>query len=491
MTAPVIHWFRHDLRLADNPALSAAVASGAPLIAVFILDETTPGAWAPGAASRWWLHGSLAALDRTLRRRGGALTLRRGPALEALMKIVRETGARQVTFTRGYGPHAAPQEAAIAEELGRDGVACRRFGGALLFEPEAVATKDGRPFRVFTPFHKATRALEISAPVPAPAAIHPPSRAPDSDVLDDWALLPTKPDWSGGLRESWNPGEEAAKTRLEAFLSDAMERYGTDRDHPGTAGTSRLAPHLHFGEIGPRQCWHRIRHAMDAGGGRDVGAAAFLRELVWREFSTHLLHHWPSLPDRPFRDDFERFPWRDDDASRAAWQRGQTGYPIVDAGMRELWHTGWMHNRVRMVAASFLIKHLLIPWQRGEAWFWDTLVDADLANNAANWQWVAGCGADAAPYFRIFNPVLQGQKFDADGAYVRRWVPELSKLPDKFIHQPWAAPAAILAAAEVSLGDTYPQPIVDHAAARQRALAAVAQIRASSGGGTEPRSTCL
>jgi len=483
--APVIHWFRNDLRLADNPALSAAAASGAPLITVFIFDEVTPGVWAPGAASRWWLHHSLTALDQALRQRDGALALRRGPAVDTLLQVVRETGAEQLTFTRGYGPHAAPQETEIAEALAKVGVACKRFGGALLFEPEAVATKAGRRFRVFTPFYKACQSQPVGDPVSSPEAIRPPSRPVASDNLADWALLPTTPDWAGGLRETWTPGEDAAKARLEDFVRNAMGRYAGDRDRPGVPGTSRLSPHLHFGEIGPRQCWHRIHHAVGSSGSKDKGAEAFLRELAWREFSTHLLHHWPTLPDQPFRAEFANFPWRDDDASTAVWQRGRTGYPIVDAGLRELWNTGWMHNRVRMVAASFLIKHLLIPWQRGEAWFWDTLVDADLANNAASWQWVAGCGADAAPYFRIFNPVLQGQKFDADGAYVRRWVPELAKLPNKFIHQPWAAPAATLTDANVTLGDTYPHPIVGHAAARRRALDAFAQIRSASGSGRD------
>ena len=482
MTAPVIHWFRHDLRLTDNPALSAAAASGAPLIALYIFDDETPAAWSPGEASRWWLHHSLSTLGENLSRRGGALTLRRGPAVDTLLQVIRESGAQQVTFTRGYGPLAAPQETEVADMLAEIGVACRRLGGALLFEPEAVATKDGRPYRVFTPFYNACRAQPVGDPVPGPDEFRPPSRLPSSDTLTDWPLLPVAPDWASGLRDTWTPGEDAAKARLDTFIRDAMGRYATDRDIPSVKGTSRLSPHLHFGEIGPRQCWHRVRHALGSGGSGHTGGEAFLRELGWREFSTHLLHHWPTLPDQPFRADFAKFPWRDDAESVAAWQRGRTGYPIVDAGMRELWHTGWMHNRVRMVTASFLIKHLLIPWQRGEAWFWDTLVDADLANNAASWQWVAGCGADAAPYFRIFNPVLQGQKFDADGAYVRRWVPELATLPDKFIHQPWAAPAAILAAANITLGETYPQPIVDHPTARRRALDAFAQTRSSTTG---------
>ena len=481
MTAqPLIVWFRQDLRLADHPALTAAVESGAPVIPVYVLDDATPGRWALGGASRWWLHHSLAALQRDLAARGADLLLRRGPALEALTALVEETGARAIHFSRCYEPHAAKLESDLAEALGGMGVACRRFGGGLLFEPEAVVEQAGKAYRVFTPFWKACLGMpEPKAPLPAPEAIEPASPWSAGDDLADWRLLPTAPDWSTGIAEAWTPGEAAAGERLHRFLDRAVAAYRDDRDRPDRPATSGLSPHLHFGEIGPRQVWHVARAAANRSGAPGVasGAFAFLREVGWREFSYHLLHHWPDLPSEPFRPDFAAFPWRDDAAALEAWQRGRTGYPIVDAGMRQLWHTGWMHNRVRMVVASFLVKHLLVPWQEGEAWFWDTLVDADLANNAASWQWVAGSGADAAPYFRIFNPVLQGEKFDPDGAYVGRWVPELADLPAKYIHQPWTAPNDVLEQAGVKLGDTYPAPIVDHKAARARALAAFQALK--------------
>ena len=474
----VIHWFRQDLRLEDNPALAAAIASGAPVIPVFILDDETPGPWAPGGASRWWLHHSLAALDAGLRVSGSRLILRRGAAASALARLAAETGASTITFTRTYEPHNAALESEIGKALGEDGIKLRRFGGNLLFEPEAVRTGAGGPFKVFTPFYKACLAgPPPKAPVPAPGTIPAPAAFPISDRLEDWELLPTHPDWAGGLREAWAPGEAGAARRLDRFLDEAVVRYGPDRDRPDRAGTSRLSPHLHFGEIGPRSVWHRVSLFAEAEAAAAPGAQAFLRELVWREFSHHLLHHWPAFPEAPFRPDFARFPWRDDPEGLLAWQRGRTGYPIVDAGMRELWRTGWMHNRVRMIAASFLVKDLLVPWQDGETWFWDTLVDADLANNAASWQWVAGCGADAAPYFRIFNPVLQGEKFDPDGTYVKRWIPELEGLSAKFVHRPWEAPPDTLVAAGVTLGGTYPAPIVDHGMARRRALDALAILK--------------
>ncbi len=478
MPDTVIHWFRQDLRLEDNPALTAAVASGASVIPLYILDDETPGQWRPGGAGRWWLHHSLAALDAGLRERGSRLVLRRGVAAGVLPQLVAETGASAVTFTRAYEPCNAALESGIERALDKDGITVRRFGGNLLFEPEAILTGSGGPFKVFTPFYKACLAgPPPKAPVPAPETIPAPGTFPPGDCLEDWDLLPTRPDWAGGLRESWVPGEVGAAGRLDRFLDEAVVRYGTDRDRPDRMGTSRLSPHLHFGEIGPRTVWHRVSLFADADGAAASGAQAFLRELVWREFSHHLLHHWPEFPEAPFRADFARFPWREDPEGLRAWQRGRTGYPIVDAGMRELWETGWMHNRVRMIAASFLVKDLLVPWQDGEAWFWDTLVDADLANNAAGWQWVAGCGADAAPYFRIFNPVLQGEKFDPDGRYVKRWVPELAGLSAKFMHRPWEAPPEVLEAASVVLGGTYPAPIVDHGMARRRALDALASLK--------------
>jgi deoxyribodipyrimidine photo-lyase len=469
---PVIVWFRRDLRLADNPALSAAAATGRPVVAVYILDE--PGPWPMGEASRWWLHGSLRALAAALEKLGAHLILRRGKSQAVLDALIGESGAEAVYWNRCYEPHAIARDSAIKAALKTRNVAAESFNGALLFEPWALRTQTGAPFKVFTPFHKAAlRAPSPRAPQPAPKALNAMTHVVPSDTLASWGLRPTTPDWAGGLRAAWTPGEAAALDRLTAFLDRAVAGYAQGRDLPGEARTSRLSPHLHFGEIGPHQVWHAtLAHEQNA------GTASYLRELIWREFAHHLLYHFPTLPEAPLRGEFARFPWRTDAAALSAWRRGRTGYPIVDAGLRELWATGWMHNRVRMIAASFLVKHLLLPWQAGAAWFWDTLVDADLANNAAGWQWVAGCGTDAAPYFRVFNPVLQGEKFDHGGEYVRRWVPELAGLPDAWIHQPWAAPADVLARAGVRLGITYPAPIVGLGEGRNRALKAFQRIKA-------------
>lgn len=478
MTAsPILLWFRQDLRLADNRALAAACETGRPVLPVYILDDESPGVWRMGGASRWWLHHSLAALARDLSQFGCPLVLRRGPTVETLERLIGESGAEAVYATRAYEPWARVAEKKLAET----GVGFKRFAGSLLFEPEALTTKSGTPFRVFTPFWKACRAGPPPKPLlPRPVAIAAPNAVPASDRLEDWALLPTRPDWAGGLREAWRPGEAGARNRLADFLDGPVADYADDRDRPDRAGTSRLSPHLHFGEISPQQCWHAAAARIDAAPETAQGAESFLRELAWREFSYHLLHHWPDLPEVPFQPRFAAMGWADDAASLSAWQRGRTGIPIVDAGLRELWRAGWMHNRVRMIAASLLIKNLQIDWRAGEAWFWDTLVDADLANNAAGWQWIAGSGADAAPYFRIFNPVLQGRKFDPDGTYVGRFVPELAKLPAKHIHAPWEAPADVLAAAGVRLGETYPEPIVDLRMSRQRALDSYAALREES-----------
>ncbi len=474
---PVILWFRQDLRLADNPALADAVRGGV-VLPVFIHDPETAGAWSPGGAGRWWLHHSLASLAASLAARGSRLILRRGPARQVLDELLEESGADTVVWSRQYEPWATARDSDIKAWLKGRGVAARSHNAALLHEPWTIRTKDDRPYQVYSPFWRACRASgEPPAPVPVPGTLTAPDRWPQSDLLDDWQLLPTKPDWAGGLRTAWSPGEAGALTRLEAFLDRALHTYKDDRNRPDLDATSSLSPHLHFGEIGPRQVWHATRARMERAGRAEAQAEHFLKELVWREFSYHLLFHFPDLPETPLNRRFAAFPWADDNDLLHAWQKGRTGYPIVDAGMRQLWHTGWMHNRVRMIAASFLVKDLLIPWQSGEAWFWDTLVDADLANNAASWQWVAGCGADAAPYFRVFNPVLQGQKFDPNGAYVRHWVPEIAALPDRWVHSPWEAPAGVLADAGVRLGQTYPRPIVDHAIARQAALAAFEAIR--------------
>jgi deoxyribodipyrimidine photo-lyase len=481
---PVIVWFRNDLRLTDHRALTAALATGAPVVPLYIHDLQASDRWASGGASRWWLHHSLQALTRSLQARGGDLVLRAGPADRVLAEVAAETDAGAVYFSRAYEPWARAAEEAVKQRLGSDGIEVKRFAGAMLREPEEVRTKAGEPFKVYTPFWRASIALGPPArPLPAPDAIamavRGKGRKLTSERLEEWRLTPSKPDWAGGLRATWSPGEEGAHARLDAFLATGLAGYADRRNLPAVEGTSRLSPHLHFGEITPHICWHRASEANRAAKGADIGLETFLKELVWREFSYHLLFHWPTLPEQPFKAEFSRFPWSGDEANLVAWQRGRTGYPIVDAGMRELWHTGWMHNRVRMIVASFLIKHLLIPWQAGEQWFWDTLVDADLASNAASWQWVAGSGADAAPYFRIFNPVSQGEKFDAEAAYVRRWVPEIARLPDDVIHAPWTASASVLAKAGVKLGETYPLPVVDHAAARQRALDGYAAIRAA------------
>ncbi len=474
----MIVWFRQDLRLADNRALAAAAETGRPVIAVYVLDDGAAGGWPMGAASRWWLHHSLSALRADLDARGARLVLARGDSAKILTDLCREVEAEAVHFTRAHEPAQRAAEDSVAAALSGIGVAARGFGGALLFEPGTIRTGSGGPFKVFTPFYKACLAESPAPPVPAPEAVTSYEGRLAGERLEDWGLTPRHPDWAGGLRESWTPGEAGAAARLDAFLDDRLAAYPSARDRPGKEGTSRLSPHLHFGEIGPAAVWQRTDlRARAKGGAAAKGAAAFLRELLWREFSGHLLFHFPDLPEQPFKPQFARFPWAEDAAALAAWRRGRTGYPLVDAGMRELWHSGWMHNRVRMVAASFLVKHLLLPWQEGERWFWDTLVDADLANNAAGWQWVAGSGADAAPYFRIFNPVLQGRKFDPDGRYVRRWVPEIAGLPDKRLHSPWEAGEAELDAAGIELGRDYPRPIVEHAFARARALERLEAIK--------------
>ena len=478
--APIILWFRNDLRLGDHRALTAAVKTGAPIILLYVLDDETPGQWRMGGASRWWLHHSLAALAKDVAKKGNTLILRRGSAREELPKIAAGCGAAAVYFSRCYEPSAVALEADLKALLEERGIVCKRFSGALLREPEDIRTKAGDVFKVYTPFWRALSSeFTVGKPLAAPAAIPLPSKLPKSDALASLALLPRKLDWPAGLAVEWTPGEAGANARLNTFFESAMKDYAEARNRPDLPGTSRLSPHLHFGEITPALCWYRASQAAAHSPGSDKGHETFLKEIVWREFAHTLLFYWPNLPEAPFRPAFSSFPWSENAEHLNAWQRGQTGYPIVDAGMRELWTTGYMHNRVRMITASFLIKDLLVPWQRGEEWFWDTLVDADLANNAAGWQWVAGCGADAAPYFRIFNPVTQGEKFDPNGDYVRAWIPEISKLPTEHIHAPWDAPADELARAGVVLGKTYPQPIIDHAAARARALAAFARVKSS------------
>jgi deoxyribodipyrimidine photo-lyase len=462
-----IVWFRNDLRLSDNPALIKALEAGRAVVPVFVLDEETEGFRRRGAASRWWLHHSLHALDASLRRLGSRLLLRRGPAVKVLTGLAAECDAEAVFWNRVYDQASRERDAGLKKSLSGQGVAVESFKANLLFEPWEVTTQNGGAFKVFTPFWRACRALSPPvAPLPSPKSLPAPKSWPGGEPLASWRLLPSSPDWAGGIRAAWTPGEDGAKQRLTRFLDDALEAYRDARDFPAVEGTSRLSPHLAFGEVSPRQIW---RVAMTRGA--SAATEKFLSEVGWREFAYHLVFHNGDLAERNFRREFDSFPWAAPDDTLAAWQRGRTGYPIVDAGMRELWTTGWMHNRVRMIAASFLTKDLLIDWRRGERWFWDTLVDADPANNATGWQWVAGCGADAAPYFRVFNPILQGEKFDPEGDYVRRWVPELSHLPNDAIHRPWTAGVP---------ADVYPARIVGHGAARDRALAAFQTIKKSA-----------
>jgi deoxyribodipyrimidine photo-lyase len=468
MTSPALVWFRQDLRLADNPALAAL--DGRPALLVYVLDDEAAGAWAHGGAQRWWLHHSLASLTADLAARGASLHLARGPATRIIPQLAAAIGASEVIAGRLYEPWARSRDAAIAEALQAEGRKLSLHTSSLLHEPHRIRTGTGKPYSVYTPFSRALFALgEPPPPLPTPARIE--TLAHPGLPLEALELLP-KRDWAREFPQHWQPGEAGAAARIKAF--SLLNRYDATRNLPGIPGTSGLSPHLRFGEISPRQLWHAARAA------GVTGDATFLKEILWREFAYHLLWHRPELPEAPLQQSFANFPWQPDAKLLRAWQRGQTGYPIVDAGMRQLWRSGWMHNRVRMITASFLVKHLLQPWQAGEAWFWDTLLDGDLASNAASWQWVAGCGADAAPYFRVFAPVLQGEKFDADGAYVRRWVPEIAGLPDKFLHKPWEAPEIILRGANIRLGVDYPRPVMDHGQGRARALAAYAEMRGAA-----------
>lgn len=467
--SPVILWFRRNLRLHDNAALVAAAEHGRPIVPVYIVDELDSG-----GASRWWLHHSLASLDAALRSHGAGLVLRSGRPADVLPELVASTGASGLCFANRREPAARVQEREISAALGGQ-CDVRQFDDSYLLRPDDVMTLAGDPFKVFTPFWRAASGRgEPQRPLSRPSQFVTSRAGLETQTLDALQLLPTSPDWAGGLRQSWAPGESGASERLDTTCHVAAS-YADHRDRPDIDGTSRLSPHLHFGEVSPRQVWHDIMMA-NAGPGRE-GPDALLRQLYWREFSAYLLHHFPHMPHAPLRGEFSAFPWVEDVHGLRAWQKGLTGYPIVDAGMRQLWHTGWLHNRVRMIAASFLVKDLLVSWRRGAEWFMDTLVDADLANNSASWQWVAGCGTDSAPYFRIFNPVLQGRKFDPTGYYVRRWVPELTRFPANRIHEPWAASIAEQKAAGTIIGRDYPAPIVDHARARELALEAYRSIR--------------
>lgn len=476
---PTIIWFRQDLRLSDNLALNAAIQRGGSVICLYIQDFSAAGNWAPGGASQWWLHHSLHALAKRIDAKTNRLILRSGDSQAILDELLESTGAEAVYWNRRYTPWGIEQDKHIKSGLQKRGIDCQCFNSHLLYEPWEIETKQGDPYQVFTPFWRRCQELtEPDSPTEEPAEIPRTNPYPESLELEALQLRP-KVDWAGGLRETWTPGEQGAQERLTNFLDETLYTYDQQRDIPSERGTSELSPHLHFGEISPRDIWHQIRrrlvHVKDVE--KSKSAWKYLAELGWREFGHHILYYFPHTPESPLRQQFASFPWREAPQQLKAWQKGQTGYPLVDAGMRQLWHTGWMHNRVRMVVASFLVKDLRISWLHGAKWFWDTLVDADLANNTLGWQWAGGCGADAAPYFRIFNPVLQSKKFDESGKYIRKWVPELRDMPTKHLHAPWEAPTQVLKNTSIELGKTYPKPLVDHGKARDEALAAFEKVK--------------
>lgn len=473
--APTILWFRKDLRLADNSALAAALDVGAPIIPVFIWSPEEHGVWSPGGASRWWLHHSLVSLGRGLRQLGGALIIRQGGSLSILRDVIRETGSGRVFWNRRYEGKLCAVDEEVARALRTVNVEVQSFNSGLLNEPHTVAAGSGQPYKVYTPYWKKVmgRAVDPVA-VSVWDQVQWPARWPDSEGLDQLQLTP-RVEWYQGLQARWEVSEDAALQRLNTFVAGPIGDYHIDRDRPDHEGTSSLSPYLAWGQVGPRQIVEAVSAQCDL---QSEGPQVYLKEIYWREFAYNVLYHFPQTPDRPLRLEYEKFPWQRDAVTLKAWQTGNTGYPIVDAGMRQLWQTGWMHNRVRMIVSSFLVKHLLQDWQEGARWFWDTLVDADLASNTLGWQWSGGCGADAAPYFRVFNPILQGKRFDPDGSYVKEYVPEIRGLDAQYVHEPWDAPDLQLQSAGIQIGDTYPAPIVNHQFGRDRALAALAKFNA-------------
>ena len=487
MPAPAIAWMRNDFRLADNAVLTLAAKGGRPVLPVFPFCSSGEGWSSIGAASRWWLHHSIGRFSTALADRGAPMILLHGAPADVLPRLAAAVGADEVIASRRFEPHARDEENAVRDVLAVRGVRAAYLNTSLLHDPDAIRTGSDKPYRVFTPFWKKVQAEvsddrlygaipELNLSAPDQATLAAAKALPETVPLDELGLLPTIP-WDAEFGTFWTPGEAGAHERLERFLDAVLGGYDDSRNVPSIDGTSALSPHLHFGEISPRQVARAVRDRLDDDPSVDVGAKSFLSEIGWREFGHHVLHHFPDTIDQPLNPKFERFPYREEAAELRRWQRGLTGYPIVDAGMRQLWRIGWMHNRVRMIVGSFLTKHLLQPWWKGAEWFWDTLVDADLAANTLGWQWIGGTGADAAPYFRVFNPITQGEKFDPDGAYIRRWVPELSRLPADVIHKPWTAKPIELAEAGIELGQTYPRPIVDHPEARQRALDALATLK--------------
>lgn len=470
-TKPILVWMRNDLRLKDNPALAAAAQQSTHVICVYILEEHKD-LRPMGGASKWWLDKSLKSLRSEISKRGGKLICRRGDPKKIIPDLVQETEAGGVYWGRRYGKPERDLDAELKASLADAGLDAKSFNTTLLTEPWSIETTSGGYYKVFTPYWKS-----LKGSYSPPEALAAPEKLDgmgiSGDRIEDWGLHPEQPDWSTGFDELWEPGEDGAMRRLDDFLDDGLRRYKSARNRPDDeAGTSGLSPHLRFGEISPAQIWRAVRDRIDRDASAEESAWTFLSEIAWREFSYVLMYHNPDLAWENYNKKFNDMPWSKNAEDLERWQRGKTGYPIVDAGMRQLWSTGWMHNRVRMIVASFLTKHLLIHWRDGEDWFWDTLVDADPASNSASWQWTAGSGADAAPYFRVFNPITQGEKFDPNGDYVRIWCPELKRLPSKVIHSPWEASEDMLRSAGVKLGEDYPMPMIEHKRGRERALEA-------------------
>tara|TARA_B100000767_G_scaffold271608_1_gene297566 strand:+ start:5028 stop:6464 length:1437 start_codon:yes stop_codon:yes gene_type:complete len=464
-----IVWFRQDLRLEDNPALSKAAENNARILPIYILDNENAESWSMGEASRWWLHKSLESLNKSLDEN---LHFFIGKADEIIPDLIEKTKATGVYWNRCYEPWRINRDKKIKTALLNNNITVRSFNGSLLFEPPNIKKQDDTPYKVFTPFYK--KGCLENGPLPRDLLVCPSKlifeKNIESKKLSELKLLPPI-NWHHNIQNTWSPGEKGAQHRLNNFLKTGIKNYKIGRNRPDKEFISRLSPHLHFGELSPHQAWFSVKELRQSSETKD-SIEHFLSELGWREFSNNLLYYWQNLPEINLQKKFDRFPWLDNPKSLECWQRGMTGYPIVDAGMRQLWKTGYMHNRVRMVTGSFLVKNLMLDWRHGERWFWDTLLDADLANNSASWQWIAGCGADAAPYFRIFNPIIQGEKFDPNGDYVREYIPELSTIPTKFIHKPWEAPEEILMVAGITLDKDYPLPIVDLKSSRDRALLA-------------------
>ena len=469
-----IVWFRKDLRLKDNPSLDAARKAGQDIVPVFIWDEEEGGQWSPGAASRWWLHQSLKNLEQSIETEGGKLILRKGKALEVLPQLAKSIGADTVYYNRVYDPSGRDVQTAIETNLLEIGVSSHSFKGSLLNDPWDIKNGSGNPYQVFTPYWRAARSGIYNKPLSyEPRELSFVQTGSKTETLESLGLLPDHP-WHQKLHLHWTVSEDEGHKMIKRTTDEVTQFYSNRRNIPAVDGTSKLSPYLAWGNISPRQVCHAVLNKDAQSGSR--GENKFLTEIGWREFSYHLLHHFPRSTDNPLRPKYAAFPWREDAEALSKWQFGNTGYALVDAGMKQLYETGWMHNRVRMVVASFLVKHLLLSWKEGASWFWDTLVDADLASNTQGWQWAAGCGADAAPYFRIFNPILQGEKFDRSGRYVRKWVKPLKDFPTKWLFKPWETPSDILSEQNITLGQNYPNPCVNHAEARTRALEALATL---------------